>query len=231
MAAMMSCQSLPTRTDGAKLAALRSLRQSRLRGQPQLRPLPTPRRIAAAQLATTKKSAAAPGTVVHEDEGGEDLAGLSIGESHAVAASGLEVQLYNTHAEVVYRYLQVFTAICTSFVHRASDVSNAVGPLAAINSVYQTGAVQTASLIPKLVWCLDVAGLVVGLATFGVRLMWLLGEQITVITPNRGFLAESSTASVVSFASGYGIPVSFTRCITGAVVGISMMDVGVLYVR
>ncbi|AYU78284.1 phosphate-repressible phosphate permease [Leishmania donovani] len=172
-----------------------------------------------------------PGTVVREDDGAENSAVISLGELQAVTASGMEVQLYNTHAEMVYRYLQVLTAICASFAHGASDVSNAVGPLAAINSVYQTGAVQTTTSIPTWILCLGGAGLVFGLATFGARLMRLLGEQITVITPSRGFSAELSAALVVSFASGYGIPVSSTHCITGAVVGISMLDVGLLNVR
>ncbi|AIN97919.1 phosphate-repressible phosphate permease-like protein [Leishmania panamensis] len=177
------------------------------------------------------KTETAPGAVLRKDAGIEDNATLSLRELHTVTASGLEVQLYNTQAEMVYRYLQVFTAICASFAHGASDVSNAVGPLAAINSVYQTRSIQATSLIPVWVLCLGGAGLVIGLSTFGVRLMRLLGEQITVITPSRGFSAELSAALVVSFASCYGIPVSSTHCITGAVIGISMMDVGVLNVR
>ncbi|GET88059.1 phosphate-repressible phosphate permease [Leishmania tarentolae] len=177
------------------------------------------------------KMEGSPGTVVREEDGAVDNAVIALGDLTAVMATGLEVQLYNSHTEMVYRYLQVFTAICASFAHGASDVSNAVGPLAAINSVYQTGEVQTTSLIPTWILCLGGAGLVCGLATFGVRLMRLLGEEITVITPSRGFSAELSAALVVSFASGYGIPVSSTHCITGAVVGISMLDVGVLNVR
>ncbi|CBZ26571.1 phosphate-repressible phosphate permease [Leishmania mexicana MHOM/GT/2001/U1103] len=177
------------------------------------------------------KTEGSPDTVVREDDGADGNAVIPLGELQAVAASRMEVQLYDTHAEMLYRYLQVFTAIYASFAHGASDVSNAVGPLAAINSVYQTGAVQTTTLIPTWILCLGGAGLVLGLTTFGIRLMRLLGEQITVITPSRGFSAELSAALVVSFASGYGIPVSSTHCITGAVVGISILDVGVLNVR
>lgn len=145
--------------------------------------------------------------------------------------SGLQVQSFDSRAESVFRYLQVFTAICASFAHGASDVSNAVGPLAAIMQVYETGSVASSSSVPIWVLCLGGAGLVVGLATFGIRLMRLLGEDLTVITPSRGFSAELSAALVVSFASGYGIPVSSTHCITGGVVAISMVDVGFLNIR
>ncbi|RNF06379.1 phosphate-repressible phosphate permease, partial [Trypanosoma conorhini] len=121
--------------------------------------------------------------------------------------------------------------ICASFAHGASDVSNAMGPFAAIYSIYQTQTASAVNSTPIWILCLGGAGLVLGLATFGVRLMRLLGERITTITPSRGFSAELSTALVVSFASGYGVPISSTHCITGAVVAISMVDVGFLKVR
>lgn len=141
-------------------------------------------------------------------------------------ASGLRVQFYSSEAEYIYRYLQIFTAICASFAHGASDVSNAVGPFAAIYGIYSTGKFGFSKETPIWILCLGGAGLVVGLSTFGIRLMRLLGEKITVITPSRGFSAELSAALVVSFASGYGIPVSSTHCITGAVIAISILDVG-----
>ncbi|KAH9579101.1 Phosphate transporter [Trypanosoma melophagium] len=142
-----------------------------------------------------------------------------------------EVQLYDNRAELVFRYLQVFTAICASFAHGASDVSKAIGPFAAIYSVYLHQRVVSKVDIPIWILCLGGAGLVVGLATFGLKIMRLLGDRVTKITPSRGFCAELSTALVVSFASGYGVPISSTHCITGAVVGISMMDVGFWKVR
>ncbi|KAL7704137.1 phosphate-repressible phosphate permease [Lotmaria passim] len=178
-----------------------------------------------------KKGEVTTGAVVQDEaaESSEDT--VSIPPVEPPTASGLEVQMFNVHAEMVYRFLQIFTAICASFAHGASDVSNAVGPLAAIYSVYTTRAIHSTSSVPIWVLCLGGAGLVVGLATFGVRLMRLLGEKLTVITPSRGFSAELSAALVVSFASGYGIPVSSTHCITGAVIAISMMDVGFRRVR
>ncbi|ORC89089.1 phosphate-repressible phosphate permease [Trypanosoma theileri] len=142
-----------------------------------------------------------------------------------------DVQIYDSRAELVFRYLQVFTAICASFAHGASDVSKAVGPFATIYSVYQNKSVVPKVDIPIWILCLGGAGLVVGLATFGLRIMKLLGERVTKITPSRGCCAELSTALVVSFASGYGVPISSTHCITGAVIGISMMDVGFWNVR
>ncbi|KPI82759.1 phosphate-Repressible Phosphate Permease-like protein, partial [Leptomonas seymouri] len=90
-------------------------------------------------------------------------------ENQITGASGLVVQVYDSRAERVFRYLQVFTAICASFAHGASDVSNAVGPLAAMSQIYQHGNVTRSSSVPIWVLCLGGAGIVVGLATFGIR--------------------------------------------------------------
>lgn len=152
-------------------------------------------------------------------------------ENRMAGASGLEVQVHDSRAERVFRYLQVFIAICASFAHGASDVSNAVGPLAAMYQVYQSGSVSESSSLPIWVLCLGGVGIVVGLATFGIRLMRLLGEDLTVITPSRGLSAELPAALVVLFASGHGILVSSTHCVTGGVVAISVAKDGFLNIR
>jgi sodium-dependent phosphate transporter len=131
---------------------------------------------------------------------------------------------YDPKVEYTFKYLQVFTSICTSFAHGANDVSNAVGPLAAIWYIYQNDAVSSKIDVPVWVLALGGSGIVVGLATYGTKIMRVLGEKITLISPVRGFAAELATALVVSFASKYGFPISSTQCITGAVIGISLCD-------
>jgi sodium-dependent phosphate transporter len=78
--------------------------------------------------------------------------------------------------------------------------------------------------VPLWILALGGSGIVVGLATYGRKIMQVLGEKITFISPARGFSAELATALVVSFASKYGFPISSTQCITGAVIGISLCD-------
>ena len=131
---------------------------------------------------------------------------------------------YDPRVEYTFRYLQIFTSVCTSFAHGANDVSNAVGPLAAIWYIYQNGAVASKIEVPIWILCLGGAGIVVGLATYGVKIMEVLGKDITYISPSRGFAAELATALTVSFASKYGLPISSTQCITGGVIGISLCD-------
>ena len=133
-----------------------------------------------------------------------------------------EDEVYDPRIEYSFSYLQIFTSICTSFAHGANDVSNAVGPLAAIWHIYQTGTVSSKIDVPLWVLAIGGGGIVFGLATYGVKIMDVIGKKITYISPSRGFAAELATALVVSFASKYGVPVSSTQCITGAVVGISL---------
>lgn len=131
---------------------------------------------------------------------------------------------HDPRIESVFAYLQIFTSICTSFAHGANDVSNAVGPLAAIWHIHENGAVASKIEVPYWVLAIGGFGIVVGLATYGVKIMDVLGKKITFISPSRGFAAELATGLVISFCSKYGLPVSTTQCITGAIVGISLCD-------
>jgi len=156
-----------------------------------------------------------------------DLSGATVKDLSGTDLSGALVpadEIYDPRVEYSFSYLQIFTSICTSFAHGANDVSNAVGPLAAIWYIHQNSAVASKIEVPIWILALGGSGIVVGLATYGVKIMDVLGKKITYISPMRGFAAELSTALVVSFASKYGFPISSTQCITGAVIGISLCD-------
>lgn len=145
-------------------------------------------------------------------------------EITTVVPTGHVDEVYDPRIEYSFAYLQIFTSICTSFAHGANDVSNAVGPLAAIWHIYQNDAVSSKIDVPPWILAIGGAGIVFGLATYGIKIMEVIGKKITYISPSRGFAAELATALVVSFASKYGFPISSTQCITGAVVGISLCD-------
>ena len=117
----------------------------------------------------------------------------------------------------------VFTACSMAFAHGSNDVANAIGPLAAVVGVVSTGGVfAQESSVPNWILLLGGAGIVIGLATWGYRVIMTIGRNITHLTPSRGFAAELAAATTVVIASGTGIPVSTTHTLVGAVLGVGL---------
>jgi PiT family inorganic phosphate transporter len=124
--------------------------------------------------------------------------------------------------ERVFAVLMVITASGLAFAHGSNDVANAVGPVAAIVSTAHTGIVAAKSGIEVWILLLGGIGIVVGLATFGVRVIRTVGEKITHLTPSRGFAAELAASTTIVVASGTGMPISTTQTLVGAVLGVGM---------
>jgi PiT family inorganic phosphate transporter len=124
--------------------------------------------------------------------------------------------------ERIFGVLMVITACSMAFAHGSNDVANAVGPVAAVISVASTGLVEGKAPVSPWVLLLGGAGIVLGLATYGRRVMETVGKQITALTPSRGFAAEMSAASTIVLASSTGLPISTTHTLVGAVLGVGM---------
>ncbi|WP_298185206.1 inorganic phosphate transporter [uncultured Pseudomonas sp.] len=127
--------------------------------------------------------------------------------------------------EKVFAVLMIFTACAMAFAHGSNDVANAVGPLAAIVGVIQSGGeavIGAKSAVPGWVLLLGAVGIVIGLATYGYKVIATIGKEITELTPSRGFAAELATATTVVGASAMGLPVSTTHTLVGAVLGVGL---------
>ncbi len=127
--------------------------------------------------------------------------------------------------EKVFAVLMVFTACSMAFAHGSNDVANAVGPLAAIVSVINSGGaavIGAKSAVPGWILLLGAVGIVIGLATYGYKVIATIGKEITELTPSRGFAAELATATTVVGASAIGLPVSTTHTLVGAVLGVGI---------
>ncbi|ARD21081.1 MULTISPECIES: inorganic phosphate transporter [Shewanella] len=127
------------------------------------------------------------------------------------------------NVEKVFAILMVVTACCMAFAHGSNDVANAIGPLAAVVSVVNSGgAIESKAALAWWILPLGAIGIVMGLAIFGKRVMQTIGKNITHLTPSRGFAAELAAASTVVIASGTGLPISTTQTLVGAVLGVGM---------
>ncbi len=132
-------------------------------------------------------------------------------------------EFHYVEVERVFGILMIFTACSMAFAHGSNDVANAIGPLAAIVHVVRSaGSVAAVSIIPLWVLLLGAVGIVLGLATYGYRVISTVGTRITQLTPSRGFAAELATASTVVLATGTGLPVSTTQTLVGAILGVGM---------
>ncbi|NIV04038.1 inorganic phosphate transporter [Candidatus Saccharibacteria bacterium] len=132
----------------------------------------------------------------------------------------------------VFVYLQILSAAFVAFAHGANDVANAVGPLAAVITVLKTSTVLMQTAVPLWVLGLGGLGIVIGLATWGWRVMMTIGKKITELTPTRGFSAEFAAATTIVVASKLGLPISTTHTLVGGVLGVGLArGIGALNLR
>ena len=125
--------------------------------------------------------------------------------------------------EKIFVPMMIFTACAMAFAHGSNDVANGIGPMAAVVSIIASGGeVAQKSSLPLWILFLGGAGIVLGLATLGYRVMQTIGTRITQLTPSRGFCATLAAAATVVLASRTGLPVSTTHIAVGAVIGVGL---------
>ena len=164
-----------------------------------------------------------------------ESAGISILFGLATMAVGIVMQrkiqldpeanrdFHFTSVEKVFGVLMMFTACAMAFAHGSNDVANAVGPLAAIvGIVHAGGEVAQKAAMPAWILLLGGAGIVAGLVMYGHKVIATVGQNITELTPSRGFAATLAAASTVVVASGTGLPISTTHTLVGAVLGVGL---------
>lgn len=135
---------------------------------------------------------------------------------------------FDPRIEEVFKYLQVFTAICDAFSHGANDVANAIGPFAAIYVIYNNGGdlSKKTSMGEDAYWILGIGGvgIAAGLLVYGKKITYAIGEKLCKITPSRGVSIELSSALVIITGSRLKIPLSTTHCQVGSTIGVGLLE-------
>ena len=127
------------------------------------------------------------------------------------------------NVEKVFGILMIATACAMAFAHGSNDVANAIGPLAAVVSIVANdGQVAQKSVLPIWILLLGGTGIIVGLLTYGHKVIATVGSGITQLTPSRGFAATLAAATTVVLASGTGLPISTTHTLVGAILGVGL---------
>ena len=117
----------------------------------------------------------------------------------------------------VFRKAQLVSAAFYSLGHGTNDAQKTMGIIAGV--LFTAGYIKTFT-IP--IWVILIAHTAIGLGTLsgGWRIIHTMGSKITKLQPVGGFAAETAGAITLFLASSFGIPVSTTHTITGAIVGV-----------
>jgi len=116
-----------------------------------------------------------------------------------------------------FRRLQLASAALFSLSHGTNDAQKTMGIIAGV--LFTAGMIKT-NTIP--IWVILAAHTAIGLGTLfgGWRIIHTMGSKITKLQPVGGFAAETGAAIAIFTATHFGIPVSTTHAITGAIVGV-----------
>ena len=116
-----------------------------------------------------------------------------------------------------FRRLQLLSAAAYSLGHGTNDAQKGMG---IITTALVAGGLLTSYEVPY--WVIICCHLAMGGGTMagGWRIIRTMGQRITKLTPFGGFTAETAGAITLMSTAHFGIPVSTTHTITGAIVGV-----------
>jgi PiT family inorganic phosphate transporter len=144
--------------------------------------------------------------------------GMVLGFTFMVIVLNVTRNISATKTDMAFRRMQLFSAAIHSFGHGMNDAQKTAGIIAIV--LFTSGFLGTAFHIPF--WILLMCNLVIALGTMagGWRIVKTMGTKITKLRPMGGFCAETAAASSLILATAFGIPVSTTHTITGAIMGV-----------
>jgi len=117
----------------------------------------------------------------------------------------------------IFQPLQVIACIFQAAGHGANDGQHAVG---AITALLVSAGVLASFTVPT--WVILASALAIGLGTFfgGWQVVDKMAKKITKIRPYQGFCAATAGSSTLAMVTAYGVPVSSTQVISGAIIGV-----------
>jgi PiT family inorganic phosphate transporter len=121
-------------------------------------------------------------------------------------------------ANKFFRKAQLFSAAAYSLGHGGNDAQKTIGIISAL--LFSAGYLKGEFTIPLWVIALSYSAMAIGTLFGGFKIVRTMGSKLTKLKPVGGFIAETSGAITLFFASSLGIPVSTTHTITGSIVGV-----------
>jgi phosphate/sulfate permease len=134
-----------------------------------------------------------------------------------LAVSWLFVRATPSRVDRWFRRMQLVSASLYSLGHGGNDAQKTIGIIWML--LIAAGYLGTQDPVPMWVVVACYVTIALGTAFGGWRIVKTMGQRITKLKPVGGFCAETGGAAMLFIATGFGIPVSTTHTITGAIVG------------
>ena len=146
------------------------------------------------------------------------LFGMLLGALLMLAVAWLFVRSSPSRVDRWFRRLQLVSASLYSLGHGGNDAQKTIGIIWML--LIAAGYLGTQDPVP--VWVIAACYITIALGTAfgGWRIVKTMGQRITKLKPVGGCCAETGGAIMLFVATGFGIPVSTTHTITGAIIGV-----------
>jgi PiT family inorganic phosphate transporter len=146
------------------------------------------------------------------------LTGMALALFMVLIVSWLFVKAAPTRVDGVFRRVQFVSASLYSLGHGGNDAQKTMGIIAALLAAH--GQLPGAFHVPLWVIVSCNGAMALGTLLGGWRIVRTMGSRITKLTPVQGVCAETAGSITLFLATGFGIPVSTTHTITGAIMGV-----------
>jgi len=146
------------------------------------------------------------------------ILGMAMAIIIVIITSWLFKPVSTSTSDRVFRRLQLVSAAAYSLGHGANDAQKTMGIITVL--LFSQGLLHGEFHVPF--WVVIACQAAMGLGTLmgGWRIVHTMGSRITRLTPHQGFCAETGGAIMLFGATAFGIPVSTTHTITGAIMGV-----------
>ncbi|HOW35621.1 MAG TPA: inorganic phosphate transporter [Candidatus Omnitrophota bacterium] len=146
------------------------------------------------------------------------IAGLILGLFICTGVYGLFRKNIPLKVDHIFRKGQLVSAAFYSMGHGGNDAQKTMGIIASL--LFSAGLLGDKFYIPFWVVVACYAAISLGTMFGGWRIVKTMGQKVAKLKPVDGFCAESSAAIMLFISSAFGIPVSTTHTITGAIMGV-----------
>lgn len=149
------------------------------------------------------------------------ILGLVLGSGFGIIVYRLFQRSAPLKVDHIFRKGQLLSAALYSLGHGGNDAQKTMGIIASL--LFSAGWLGEKFHIPFWVVLMCHGAIALGTMFGGWRIVKTMGQKVAKLKPVDGFCAETGAAATLFMASGFGIPVSTTHTITGAITGVGSL--------